>query len=194
VPGTYSVSMARKYGTEITPLGEPQTFTTTPLRVGSLPADPAEIAAFQVETRALQRTLISTQRSLTEITATIGAMQRVAEQWPSVPHSAMQQIEEARTKAKKLGIRLNGDRLVSRHFEATPPSLSSRMNGIVFGHWGSTSNPTGTQRRAFEIVSDAIGGVVATLKELADTDLPAIEQILDEAGAPWTPGRLPTWP
>ena len=33
----------------------------------------------------------------------------------------------------------------------------------------------------------------ADLKTLVDTDLAALESKLDEAGAPWTPGRFPTW-
>ena len=34
---------------------------------------------------------------------------------------------------------------------------------------------------------------LAKLKAIARTDLPALERKLQDAGAPWTPGRMPEW-
>ncbi len=194
VPGTYTVSMAKEQGGELTPLGESQTFTTQPLRDGSLPSDRQAIAAFQVETRELQRVVLGTQRSVTEARSRIGLLRTAATQWPSVPRSVHQQIDAAEENLDRINVTLNGDRLLARNYEPTPTSLSDRMNGIVFGHWGSTSNPTDSQRRAYEIVSSSIGAILAELRVVLETDLPAIDQSLDAAGAPWTPGRLPSWP
>jgi len=35
--------------------------------------------------------------------------------------------------------------------------------------------------------------VLSHLRELIEVDLARIERELESAGAPWTPGRVPTW-
>jgi hypothetical protein len=67
------------------------------------------------------------------------------------------------------------------------------MFRVVFGHWGSTSGPTETQRSSFQAASDAFAAVLGELRTLVETDLAGIEARLEASGAPWTPGRVPVW-
>ena len=70
---------------------------------------------------------------------------------------------------------------------------NGRVQSIVGGQWNVTSAPTGTQRDAYRYAADAFGGVLEDLRELIEEDLAALEDRLEEAGAPWTPGRVPEW-
>ena len=44
-------------------------------------------------------------------------------------------------------------------------------------------------KRQFEIAQEEFAELNATLTQLLETDLPALEAELDAAGVPWTPGR-----
>lgn len=50
--------------------------------------------------------------------------------------------------------------------------------------------PTAQELEALESVPADLDAVVATLNEVTTTGLPAFFRALDEAGVPWTPGRL----
>lgn len=75
-----------------------------------------------------------------------------------------------------------------------PPSVTERVGGIVDSQWMSTSAPTGTNREQLEIAGKLFAPVLEKLRALSETDLRALEQRLEKAGAPWTPGRVPVWP
>ena len=69
-------------------------------------------------------------------------------------------------------------------------SIASRARTTV--SWNSTSAPTGTQQRAYEIAAEQFGEALANLRSLV-SDLENLEAKAEAAGAPWTPGRVPTW-
>jgi hypothetical protein len=63
---------------------------------------------------------------------------------------------------------------------------------VIAGHWLTTSDPTATHRRAYEIAAEEFAVTLAEFTAV-HRDLEALEQRADVAGAPWTPGRVPTW-
>lgn len=71
------------------------------------------------------------------------------------------------------------------------PSILARVGSVVSGHWRNRGGPTTTHRRELEIASQAYELLAPRLRRLVETELPAIELELAEAGAPWTPGRRP---
>ena len=61
--------------------------------------------------------------------------------------------------------------------------------------WSSTSATTTTHSRNYEIAAAAFAELLVDLRKLIEEDLAALQQDLEEAGGPWTPGRgLPVWP
>ncbi|MFQ5527347.1 MAG: hypothetical protein ACE5GX_13925 [Thermoanaerobaculia bacterium] len=59
--------------------------------------------------------------------------------------------------------------------------------------WNSSSTPTTTQIRAYEIAAEAFSPVLAELRELTERQPEALEAEMEAAGAPWTPDRFPSW-
>ena len=49
------------------------------------------------------------------------------------------------------------------------------------------------QRDAFKYAGEEFKTVLAELRTLVEKDLKELEDSLEHAGAPWTPGRIPTW-
>jgi hypothetical protein len=57
----------------------------------------------------------------------------------------------------------------------------------------SLEPPTTTERRQYEILSTEFAALLVRLRAIADTRLRAVETAAEQAGAPWTPGRIPEW-
>ena len=94
---------------------------------------------------------------------------------------------------EKIGIALSGDGFLRARNEADLPSISERVQNVVYSSWTSTAEPTRTQRDAYDIAGEAFGRELARLRSFVEVDLAAVESELERAGAPWTPGRLPVW-
>ncbi len=90
-------------------------------------------------------------------------------------------------------IGLRGDRALESRYEATSMTTTDRIQAIVGAQWSTTVAPTATSRKAYADAADAFEKQLATLRTLVDTDLRALETAMEKAGAPWTPGRVPTW-
>jgi hypothetical protein len=106
------------------------------------------------------------------------------------------EVDEAlalEARLEDLKVELLGDSVVSSRSERTPMSIESRVNRIVGAQWTSTSAPTQTNRDAYEIASEKFAEVLAKMRVLIGEDLVRLEQDLEAAGGPWTPGRLPDW-
>jgi hypothetical protein len=87
---------------------------------------------------------------------------------------------------------LNGDRLLVMNEGQARMSLKGKTDLIISSLWSTTSGSTGTFERAYE---EANGGFASVLSDLqqADAQVRVLEEKLEEAGAPYTPGRMPVW-
>ena len=97
------------------------------------------------------------------------------------------------TRLKDLLLKLSGDPVIRAHSEPVPPSISRRVKRVVYGQWTSTSAPTQTQRDAYQIASEEFTVVLEDLRVLIEEDLASLEEKMESAGAPWTPGRVLRW-
>jgi hypothetical protein len=194
VPGTYTVSLAKRVDGKLTALGETQTFLTEPLRVGSLPPpDRAELLAFQKKTASLQRAVFGAVEAAKEAQRRLDHLKKALDDTPAADPSLADEARAIESRLKDLQVALNGDRVVARYNEPTPMSIVSRINEIIYGHWTTTSAPTGTHKKAYEIAADEFTEVLARLQTLVETDLKGLEDKAELASAPWTPGRVPRW-
>jgi hypothetical protein len=194
-PGTYTVSLAirrpdgsvREYGS--------QTFTAEPPAArASTVATSAEVRDFRLATARLQRVVLGTTSLLGETTARVRALETALQQ-ALVNTDTLQR--EARTLALRLDtlrVAMTGDNTASRLQQPTAQGLVARLNDVVGGHWGTQQAPTGTQRRQYELVARDFPPLLERLRALITGELAALEARAEAAGAPWTPGRIPTWP
>jgi hypothetical protein len=70
-----------------------------------------------------------------------------------------------------------------------PVSISARLSAVGLGADYALSGPTAMHREVFAIAKRELADLKRDLNRLVETDLPALERRLDEAGVPWTPGR-----
>ncbi len=192
-PGSYRVSLARRVDGEVTTLGEPHTFSTEALGTGSLPPpDRAALLAFQEKTGRLQRAVLGAVEAAGEAQKRLDHLKQALDDTPAADPALAAEARAIEGRLKDLEVALTGDEVVSGYNEPTPLSIVSRVQAIVSGHWTTTQAPTATHRRAYEIAGEEFGDALAKLQTLVD-DVQALEAKAEAAGAPWTPGRVPTW-
>ncbi|HEY7821021.1 MAG TPA: glycosyl hydrolase, partial [Vicinamibacteria bacterium] len=194
VPGTYEVSLSQRVDSVITPLGEAQKLEAIALGSASLPAeDKKALLAFQQETAELQRAVLGSLRAVEETQSRLDHVVRAILQAPRADGALLSEARALEDRLHRIDVALSGDETVRSRSESTPPAISDRVDDVVSGHWTSTSAPTETQREAYRIAGAAFAPVLDDLTRLLEDDLPALESKLDDAGAAWTPGRVPRW-
>lgn len=194
LPGTYSVSLSKVINGEASELVGPQNFKLEILGGSSLPAqDKVALDGFIKKAAELQRAFQGASSYLGEMGNVVRHIRKATY---SVGESAPELLTEVRTfenKMKDLQKTFWGDQLASTLDQPSKPSLSSRVWGMSYEVWGTTSAPTKTQVEQQRIASVQFKKALAELKQLAEVDLKALEKRLADVKAPYTPGRLPVW-
>jgi photosystem II stability/assembly factor-like uncharacterized protein len=194
-PGRYSVTLEKRIAGRTTPLAGPEAFEVRPVFSTVLTAaDRGALERFLRDASAPQRATLGASRVADE---TLDRLELVARALDDslAPDTAL--ADEARRIERELHAvqhALDGDPELDRRSIPRPPSLTERTTYIVYAQWNSTSEPTATSRRSYELASAELGRLLASLRPLVERDLPALERRLDAVGAPWTPGRVPAWP
>jgi photosystem II stability/assembly factor-like uncharacterized protein len=193
-PGTYKVSIAKRVGGKVTPLGDPQSFQALPIGTATLPAgDRAAVLAFERKTARLQRAVLGAVDAAGEAQKRLDHIEKALLDTPGADPKLGDDARAIESRLKDLLIGLSGDRTIASRSEPTPPSIVERVQGIVGGHWTSTANPTETERHAYDVAASQFGDLLEKLRALITGDLKRLEDAAESAGAPWTPGRVPTW-
>ncbi|MEO1088268.1 MAG: glycosyl hydrolase, partial [Acidobacteriota bacterium] len=195
VPGTYSVDFESVVRGERRTLGERQTFEVVALGAATLGADDRNAYdAFARRVAELQRAVIGASRSLGEATDRVAYLERAILETPDADPALGEQLRAVEEGLRRVGLALQGDRVVARAQEPRLPSISDRVNRVGVSLWTASSAPTQTQRDQVDVVAELFGPVLEELRRLVEVEVPALETSLEAAGAPWTPGRVPVWP
>lgn len=194
VPGRYTVELAKRQGGTLTPLAGPVAFETLPVGAATLPAPDLEVLLdFERKTARLQRAVLGAVAAAGEAKTRLDHVRAALLLTPAAVPELMDRQEALATRLEELSSGLRGDPTLLSRNEATSPSIAERVQRLVSGHWTSTSAPTRTQRDSYQAAADAFAPTLEGLRQLIDGDLRQLESDLEAAGAPWTPGRLPTW-
>jgi photosystem II stability/assembly factor-like uncharacterized protein len=195
LPGRYTVSLEKRDDRGATELVPGTAFEVEPLNFATLsPPDRAAVIAFAKQTGELQRAALGTLEALNDGLSQVAIIKRVIEQTPALPLKLREDARRLELKLLDLRERFTGDPTKARRNEPVPAGLIDRIETIIAGHWATTSAPTGSHRKNYEIAAAELEGALKDLRPLLDRDLPALHETLEAAGAPWAPGRkLPKW-
>ncbi len=196
LPGSYNVSLDKRIDGRMTTIAGPVDFEVAPVGEPSLPpADRESVLAFAKQTRELQRAVFGANEVVKEAANRVRYIKQTIEKTPGLDPSFLGWARDLELRLADLGEQFRGDPTTSDRSEPAMPGIMDRINQIIWGLWGTTSAPTATHRKNFEIASEAFAIAATDLRQIVDTDLPALERELESAGAPWTPGRgVPDWP
>jgi hypothetical protein len=194
-PGKYTVSLERRHLGKTTTLAGPEPFEVTTVAATQLTApDRVALEEFLKNASALRRAALGASALVAESLERIAFAKRALDDSQAPDHALGDEARRIERELERIEIVLDGDAAIARRQEPTPPALVDRANYIADVHWSSTSAPTGTAKRQYELASAELTKVLGELKPLVERDLAALEEKLDAVGAPWTPGRVPSWP
>ncbi|MEM9984445.1 MAG: hypothetical protein AAF804_05055 [Bacteroidota bacterium] len=189
LPGTYTVELAKSIQGEITPLVEPVAFEVKSLGNRSLPpTDPAAMLAFHRELMQLSKSAHAVTESYRQLSERLKYYQAASRMMDNA--ALDEQLDALEGKLESISLALYGDALKSRLEIDQSPSLTNRVNTAIYSGNSSFSDPTQTAKMVKQIAEERLAPVIASLKEILGTDIPAIDQMLNQAQAPWTPGRI----
>jgi len=92
-------------------------------------------------------------------------------------------------KVKDLRRKLYGDNIKTKLDIDQPPTPAGRIGWINYEQGKSTADPTETHRMSFDIAKEEFEPLLNELRNLINVDLEDLENKLEDADAPYTPGR-----
>ncbi len=118
----------------------------------------------------------------------VGAMQRAADKASSPDKGLSGKINEARIALLAIEKVLSGNKIKGEIGERSNPTPNdgNRIGGNALSN---TYGPTGNHKASLNRAKKQLAGIKSQLKHVTDTVLPALEQDLKKAGAPWIEGQ-----
>lgn len=193
-PGTYKVSMAKNVDGVITELAGPVSFNCKPLNNTTLPAkDRKAMVEFQRKVVRMQQAILAATEVAGEAEQRIGALEKAALASVGIDKTVLEKIRKMKSQIADVKVVLTGNKSIDKRNENQPPSVTDRLNYIIYGSWETTSDPTQTQMDAYKIAAEEFSPALEKLKTVVTTDIKSVESELEKFDAPYTPGRLPDW-
>ncbi|HEX2866424.1 MAG TPA: glycosyl hydrolase [Ignavibacteriales bacterium] len=194
LPGKYNVTLSKVVDGTSTLLAGPVEFKTEALSSSTLSKeDRLALSEFQHRLGELRRAVRGTIESANEVSNQLRLIRQALKNSTRANGEMATEVNRLENELYNITLKLSGDRILQRRNENTAPSLSDRIEGIVYDQWQSSQAPTQTQRDQMKIVSEEFAPLLAKFKILVEGDLKKLETSLEVTETPWSPGRLPSW-
>ncbi|CAN5182017.1 hypothetical protein BH09BAC2_BH09BAC2_12450 [soil metagenome] len=193
MPGTYKVSLSKYAGGVFTQLVAPQPFNVEALNINSLAAtDKRAVYEFGRKVAELYRVVSSTDAYKNDLSNKLKYMKEAAIQTPASEFDLINKITDLERRLNEVTRKLNGDASLSRREFEAPTSIQSRIGDIMEGLISATFAPTNTFMTSYNIAAADFAVILAEVKSIGE-EVKRIENVLEQSGAPYTPGRVPEW-
>ncbi len=193
MPGKYFVSMALYDKGKLKNKTAAVPFKVKRLQNSSLPDenDTQFLAYFQDLMQTLKKTH-ALSKNIHQLNKQLIAFKQTALHAAGGTDELMQKIQNAQNRLDSLKFAINGVSAKASYEEIPPHKLplQIRLRNIAWGHYESTAPITQTEKEQLKIVQAELPKFIAKEEEISKVLIPEIEKILDNIGAPWTPGRI----
>jgi len=151
-----------------------------------------DIVTFQAEAESLYRSVTGAVKLVDETENKLKLLQTAILQSNEARLTLLDTLNQISYQLDSIKITLQGDYSLASRGIPTPPSILQRINYVVGGLRNVRSEPTRTQRDNLDIVRELFNPLLDKLTSMIEKDIQKLETQLDKAGAPWTPGRIPS--
>ena len=194
MPGKYSVRLFQKKDGVVTELGAPQSFNVAAEVVSGIDAaDRAARDEFHKKVARLYRTVSGAVNMAKDLETRLTAIHKALHETPSADKQLGPVADSIAQRNREILRALRGDVALAARNENVPTSINDRVTSIMEGERFAITKPTKTHLDAYAIASDEFAQQLAKLRTLVEVDLAKLEKDIEAAGAPWTPGRVPSW-
>jgi hypothetical protein len=188
-PGTYAVSLGRRVDGKLEDLGQSQRFDVVSIRDPVLPGSSQEDrVAFSRRVDEMKRAVQGSVSAIDELLVATGAIKESLQKSSANPdlYAETQAIEQ---RTRRLRDRLTPNQTREELGDPGLVSVGRRLQVAGYGARQSAYGPTATQRRSLDIAEAEFAEVYNSLEDLIAGEFNALQDKLDAAGVPWTPGR-----
>ncbi|MEP7164321.1 MAG: hypothetical protein ABI741_06490 [Ferruginibacter sp.] len=193
VPGSYKVSLTKFEDGRFTELVPPQSFKCIALNnQGIAAADEPALDAFNKKVAELLRAVTGANAYRNELQARIPFYKKVVLETPKLPLGTYEKVLAIELQLEMINRKINGDPLRGRYESVGPTSLRNRIDDISGGLWSTTTTPTITWQKSYEVITGMFNDILADLQAVSE-QVKLLENIMEMNHAPFTPGRLPVW-
>jgi photosystem II stability/assembly factor-like uncharacterized protein len=195
VPGKYTVEVSQMVDGEVTELIAKSEFEIEPLTFGdTTPINRVAIRDFAKQVYKLANAVNAATELTGEAFERLEAIEGLTKSSVEADPSMWKEIRALQLRLIDLQQIFTGDPTRTKRNEGAMPGLQGRLSNAMMGAMGSTTGPTGTHRKQYEIAGQEFDAATVELNKLLGTDIPAMLGRFDALGAPWTPGRaIPNW-
>ncbi len=184
-PGRYTVSLSKRVRGETTELAGPMPFEVERLYEGVLPgATPEETVAFWDELAKMQSAVTAANRTVSRLNDKMDAYKTALDRSRSAPAALDDQWQALRAELYDIEEALDGKQSKEEIGELKRETVGARLSAIQIGVFYSTYGPTPTHREIMGYAKEEFAQIRERLNTFMETDLPALEQAMREAGAP----------
>ncbi len=189
-PGTYSVQLFKIEEGETAQLSESVDLVIKAMDESSMPKTNRKAKAdFQNDIAELSRKINGAGRMLSEVSDRMKHIKVAIDRLEQNTAEIRKDYFNLNSKIRDLRTKLYGDGLKTRLDIDQVPTPAGRIGWINYEQKNTTSEPTGTHKMSYQIAQEEFEPILNELKALVKTDLESLEQKLEDADAPYTPGR-----
>ncbi|MEE4196988.1 MAG: hypothetical protein V2I54_05045 [Bacteroidales bacterium] len=193
LPGEYSVSVAMYKKGEIIPLMGEQGFTVKPLNNTTLPAPDREaMVQFKRNFAELGRVMQGAIELNEELLKKIAYVKQAIVTSPNVSQELLFEAEEIEKELEDILFTFEGNQPKASREEIPPAPvpLTRRLQYVYWGQSNTTSAITKTSKMAYQILQEEIPVLIEKLENIQNVEIKTLENKLNEADVPYTPGRI----
>lgn len=188
MPGTYTVSLSRQTNGVNTPLAGPISFEVVPLRDGALERiAESEVIAFRSKMEGLQKGISIATYMLNNSMQRVQAMQTALGRTDMEPGELDARLHQLKARLVDLNEEMNGNEAKDEIGERNNPTIRSRMF-VAYRGLSTTYGPTPNHAQSLEIAQKELNAISPKIEKIHSEEVPALEQALIKAGAPWIEG------
>ncbi len=194
LPGKYTVRLSQRVHGVTTDLGEVQPFEVYAEGVYKMAAsDRDALFAFQQKLARLYGAVQGSVKSANELKAHLKEVHEALRLTPNADRSLLASADHLSRETDDLLRTLRGDVALRARNENTPASINDRVEGVMMDTRFAIVKPTQTDLDAYQLAAGEFTTVLANLHQLVEVDFVNLQKQLQAAGAPWTPGTVPSW-
>jgi hypothetical protein len=193
ISGAYSVRMFQKVDGVVTELAGAQNFKVVTEGAASMNAgDRAAQEEFLRKVSRLYRAVSGALHTAEDVEARLKAIRGALRETPAAEKLG-ETADSIEKRDREILRALRGDVEMQKRNEATPSSINDRVNAVLEGERFALAKPTQSHVDDYNIAAAEFAGELNALHTLVEVDLAKLEKDMEAAGAPWTPGRVPSW-
>lgn len=187
LPGTYSATLFKREGATVTQLAEPVEFSLESIYEGALKGASAEdIAAYGNAVTKAQKRAVSSTTVLKQIKETMELLRVAIDRTPSDVSQLEAKFASIQSELNDINKAFSG--LASRNRKGIKPAnIMSRLR-YARSALNSSYGPTQQHKDQLGYAEDGLNQVIARIKALHETTVPALQQAVVNDGGPWTAG------